>query len=262
MYRKRDLPKKDELVICTIKESTPSSVFVTLDEYDKIEGMIHISEISRKFVRSMKTYLKVGAKLVCSVMSFDFGKKFAELSLRRVGEGEKRTKLKEWENEKKANEILEVFAKQNNMTVKEIYDKAGNKILEKFGLLFPTFIEIAKSGEERLISAGLEKTVAKNLTELIQKRIVLPKAEIHATMTIIARAQNGIDVIKKAVADAEEIAKKKKVTINIKYLGAPKYKLKIIADDFKVAEETFKTLSSELEKFIAAHDGTVSIERE
>jgi len=58
MYKKHDLPKKEDLVICTITEATPSSVFVTLDEYDKVTGMVHVSEISRKFVRGMKTYLK------------------------------------------------------------------------------------------------------------------------------------------------------------------------------------------------------------
>ena len=65
----------------------------------KSDGLVHVSEISRKFVRGMKTYLKTGSKIVCEVMSVDAGKKFIELSMRRAGEGQKRTKLKENETQ-------------------------------------------------------------------------------------------------------------------------------------------------------------------
>jgi len=262
MYKLKGLPKKEDLVICTIKEATPSSVFVSLDEYDKVEGMVHVSEISRKFVRGMKTYLKANSKVVCEVMSVEPIKKFAELSLRRVGEGQKRTKLKDWDSEKKANDILEVFAKQNSLTVKEVYDKIGNKILEKFGLLFPTFMEIAKAGEARLAEASIEKPLAKSLYELIQKRIILPKAEISGTMTITSRAPNGIEAIKKIVNNAQELAKKKRTQLEIKYLGAPHYKFKLIADDFKTAEETFKLLEEQTEKLSGSGDNQVIFKRE
>jgi len=262
MYKKHDLPKKEDLVICTITEATPSSVFVTLDEYDKVTGMVHVSEISRKFVRGMKTYLKTGSKMVCEVMSVDAGKKFIELSMRRAGEGQKRTKLKEWDNEKKANEILEVFAKQNSLSAKDAYDKIGNKILDKFGLLFPTFIDIAKVGDKRLLEAGVETPLAGGLTELVQKRIALPKAEIFGTITLSLRAANGIEAIKKIVSDARDIAKKKKTGLDVKYLGAPHYKFKLTAEDFKVAEETFKLLKEQIEKAAAAGDGSAAIVRE
>src|SRR3990172_10182004 len=139
MYAKKNLPEKDGLVICTIREATPSSVFATLDEFEKAEGMIHVSEIARKQVRAMKVYLKPGTKLVCKVMSIDTGKRYAELSIRRVGEGQRRTKLQQWRNEKIANDILEVFAKQSGLTTKQAYDKVGYPIIEKYGGLYPAF---------------------------------------------------------------------------------------------------------------------------
>ncbi len=262
MYKKRGLPKKDDFVICTITEATPSSVFVALDEYDKVGGMIHVSEISRKFVRGMKTYLKAGSKVVCSVMSVDSEKKFVELSLRRVGEGQKRNKLKEWDSEKKANEILEVFAKQNNTTVKDTYDRIGNKLLEARGLLFPTILETAKSGETKLVELGIDKGTAKSFAELIEKRIMLPKAEISGTITIVSKAQNGIEIIKKLISDAHESAKKKKVAFEIKYLGAPSYKFKIIADDFKRTEDAFKEIKENMEKSAISKETTVTFERD
>jgi len=32
MYTKKNLPEKDEMVICTIRDANPSSVFAILDE--------------------------------------------------------------------------------------------------------------------------------------------------------------------------------------------------------------------------------------
>ena len=262
MYRLKDLPKKDDLVICTIKEATPSSVFATLDEYDKVEGMIHVSEIARKFVRGMKTYLKAGGKVVCSVMSIDTVKRYAELSLRRVGEGQKRNKIKEWDSERKANDIMEVFAKQNGITTKEAYEKIGNKILAKTGLLFPTILDIAKQGAGKLDEFGIEKDIAKSFAELVEKRIILPKAEIIGTLTIATKAPNGIEIIKKIISEAQALAKKKKIDFEIKYLGAPKYKFKLIAEDFKQAEDLMKVLKDSMEKSAGTKDISIDFKRE
>lgn len=261
MYRKKGFPEKGEFAICTIKRVLPHSVFVDLDEYEKKEGMIHVSEISRKWVRNIKTYMKIGTKLVCKVMDVDPAKSFINLSVRRVGASQKRMKQTEWANEKKANDILEVFAKQNKQTTKAIYNKIGNKILEKYGLLYPVFLEVSSAGSAPLEEAGIEKGLAGKLTELIQKRITPPKAEIKGTITMSSAATNGLEVIKSAVVKAKELAKKKKVEFDIKYLGAPKYKFKIISDDFKTAEGALKELKEQISDFMREREGSFELLR-
>ncbi len=263
MYKKHGLPEKNDLVICTIKEATPSSVFVTLDEYDKLEGMIHVSEITRKWVRGMKTYLKTGSKLVCQVMTVDTLKNFVNLSSRRVGPGQQRNKMQEWNNEKKANEMLEVFAKQSgSQTSKSIYEKIGNKALAKHRLLYPFLQEVSKFGELKLNELGTETQLAHDFTEFIQKRITAPKAEINANINMQSSASGGLDIIKKAVTEAKEIAKAKKAEIEIKYLGAPRYKFTLVANDFKLAEEAFKAIIEQMEKTLNKNEGTFETKRE
>lgn len=262
MYQKKSWPEKGEFVICTVKKILPHSVFADLDEYENKDGMIHISEISRKWVRNLKTYMKEGTKVVCKVMDVFPKENQINLSVRRVGASQKRNKLLEWANEKKANDILEVFAKQNKLTIKGVYDKIGNKLLEKYGLLYPVFLEISKEGTAPLINAGVEKSLAKKLTELIQKRIVPPKAEIKGMITMSSIASDGLGVIKSAIKTAKEIAKKRKVELEIKYLGAPKYKFKIISDDFKTAENALEEISEKLEDFMKKNQGSFEISRE
>jgi len=262
MYQKKGYPEKEDFVVCTVKNILPSSVVVDLDEYEKKEGMIHVSEISRKWVRSIKSYMKVGTKVVCKVMEVKPAENFISLSVRRVGAAQHRNKLSEWTNEKRANDILEVFAKQASLTSKAAYDKAGNKILDKYGLMYPVFLNIAREGEKVLLDIDVEKPIAKQLTELIQKRITLPKAEISGILTLQSAASNGIEIIRQAVTTASQIASKHNVGVELKYLGAPKYKFKLIASDFKAAEEALKEISIQLSKLLETNEGTAELKRE
>ena len=262
MYQKKGFPEKEDFVVCTVKTILPSSVIVDLDEFEKKEGMIHVSEIAKKWIMSIKTYMKVGTKLVCKVMDVKPAENFITLSVRRVGAAQHRNKLAQWNEEKKANDILEVFAKQSGLTSKAIYDKIGTKIVETYGAMYPTFIRISKEGEKVLTDLKIEKDISKNLTDLIQKRITIPKAEITGIITMCSAASDGVDIIKQASSKAKELAKVKKVDFEIKYLGAPNYKFRIIAPDFKIAEDILKEISAVLTKLIESSDGTIEIKRD
>jgi translation initiation factor 2 subunit 1 len=260
MYVKKNLPEKDEFVICTIKQATPSSVFVTLDEFEKVDGMIHVSEIARKQVRAMKVYLKPGTKLVCKVMSVDASKRYVELSLRRVGEGQRRTKMQQWNREKIANDILEVFAKQMNISVKTAYDKVGNKLLEHYGALYPAFLELSNVGKPLLDKLGIEPKLAEALTALIKKRISLPKAKQSGNFIIQSFAENGLENVKSAIKLAKDIAEKFKSKLIVKYLSAPKYRFELESPNRKSLDDVLKALKEELPKFMATKEGTFTIE--
>lgn len=262
MYQKKGFPEKDDLVVCTVKNILASSVIADLDEYEKKEGMIHVSEIARKWVRNLRTYMKVGTKVVCKIMEVRPSENFISLSVRRVGAAQHRNKMSDWASEKKANDILEVFAKQAGINTKTLYDEIGNKILDKFGLLYPFFMDISREGEKVLLDIGVEKNLAKQLAELIQKRIVIPKAVISGTLTMQSAAPNGLEVIENAMAAAKQLSAKKQANFELKYLGAPKYRFKLIAEDFKIAEETLKEISVQLSKLLEANEGSAEFKRD
>jgi translation initiation factor 2 subunit 1 len=262
MYTKKEMPEKDELVVCTIKQATPSSVFVTLDEFEKVDGMIHVSEIARKQVRAMKVYLKPETKAVCKVMIVDVAKRYVELSLRRVGEGQRRTKIQQWNHEKIANDILEVFAKQADITAKIAYEKVGNRLLEEYGALYPAFLELSQQGKVMLDKLGIEPKLAEILAELIKKRIVPPKAILSGNFIIESSAENGLENIKEAIKLANSIAEKFKSEITVKYISAPKYRFNLESKNKKNVDEALKALQIELAKFMAARQGSFTLEIE
>jgi len=84
-FKKKGLPELGELVMCTVRQLSPHSAFVELDEYDHVEGMLHISEIALRGVKNIKDHLSVNKKIVCKVLRAKPGE--VDVSLKRVNSG-------------------------------------------------------------------------------------------------------------------------------------------------------------------------------
>ncbi|MEM4714279.1 MAG: S1 RNA-binding domain-containing protein [Candidatus Nanoarchaeia archaeon] len=257
MYVRKGLPEKDDFVICTIKEANPSSVFVKLEEYENVEGMIHVSEIARKQVRAMKVYLKPGTQLVCKVMSVDPDKKFVELSLRRVGEGQRRAKLQEWENEKIASNILDTFVKQNKIPSKENKELV-EELLKQYNYLYAAFLTIAQIGADALKKIKINPNYKALFVEFIQKRITLPKQEISGYLHIQTLAPDGVDRIKKACETTLHFAEQNNVELKLSYISAPKYKFVIKSTKKEILENFLNKMLAKIQEEIG-RDGKVEI---
>lgn len=247
MYKKPNFPEVDEFVICTVKEVQQHSVFLDLDEYEDKQGMLHTSEISRRLIRTMRVFFKPGRKIVCKVVFVDPEKKHINLSHRRVGTGQERSKQKEWNNEKRADDLLQVFAKQNKLDIKKVYKDIGFKIIDKYDAIFPIFLDIAK-GDTKLLDKLIDKKLAEKLVALIQKRIIIPKAEIKGVLVISSQAPDGIEIIKKAIETAFEVGQD--CELEIKYISAPKYSFCLRCEDGKQAEKAVEEIVSAVEKAV------------
>jgi len=77
-------------------------------------------------------------------------------------------------------------------------------------------------------------------------------------MEITNNQSNGVEIIKKTLLDVI----KKDSTIDITYLGAPKYRLSITSEDFKSAEKLLKPIIEEVETNIAKKKGSFKFTRE
>jgi len=61
----------DEAVMCSVKQVDDVSAYVELLEYNNIQGMVLISELSRRRIRSVQKLLKVGRNEVLVVIRVD-----------------------------------------------------------------------------------------------------------------------------------------------------------------------------------------------
>jgi translation initiation factor 2 subunit 1 len=235
-YKKQNFPETGEVVICTVKKILPHAVFVDLDEYGK-EAMIHISEIAPGRIRNIRDYVKEGKKIICRILNLDKDKGYIDLSLRRVTLTQRNTKNNQYKQEQKCEKILEDAAKSLKIDLKIMYEKAGNKIIEKYSSLTNCFSEIINNNLDLKV-LNIENKTADKITEIVKEKIKPPEVVISGILKIESDSPDGIDVIKKALKNV------KNNNAIITYLSAPNYKLTVKAKDYKTAENIIKEVNS------------------
>jgi translation initiation factor 2 subunit 1 len=254
VYKKKGMPEEGEIVLCTVKKILYHSVFVTIDEFETLEGMLHISEISPGRIRNIRDYVKEGKQIVCKVLKTDKIKGHIDLSIRRVNNSQKVNKVKEYKQELKSEKLLGVIGKENNKDLDQIYREVGFKLIEDYGSLSEAF-ESLSLDIELLDKLKLTKKLSESLKKIIQDKIKIPEVEVKEIAEITSEHPDGIAIIKKT------LSKLQKGDIKISYVGAPKYKISVKASDYKTAEGILLQLNSDAEKMINENEGHISFSR-
>jgi len=96
--------------------------------------------------------------------------------------------------------------------------------------------------------------------EDISSKIKLPSVEIRGILELTNNKSNGIEIIKKILLDV--IKDNADSKIEISYIGAPKYRVSIIAQEFKTAEKIIKPILEKIEKDVKKQNGTFNFTRE
>lgn len=227
---RREYPEVGELVIGTVKTVKPYGAFVSLDEYDNKEGFIHIGEVATGWIKYIRDHIREGQKVVCKVLRVDPSRGHIDLSLKRVNEHQRREKIQEWKNERKAQKLFEIVAKRLGKEVDECYEEFGYELMERYGGLYPAF-EDAAINEDALKDEGFDGEWIKVFTEVARENIVPPYVKISGYLELTTNAPDGIERIKKVLQEIES------ENITVTYVGAPRYRVTVKAEDYKTAED-------------------------
>ena len=83
-YFREKYPEVDQLVMVNVRNVEQLGAYVSLLEYNDIEGMVLLSELSRRRIRSINKLIRVNRKEVVMVLRVDKEKGYVDLSKRRV----------------------------------------------------------------------------------------------------------------------------------------------------------------------------------
>ncbi|MFH1471085.1 MAG: S1 RNA-binding domain-containing protein [Candidatus Micrarchaeota archaeon] len=251
------MPEKDELVIATIRKIFPYGAFCSLDEYDNREAFVHISEVASRWVKNIHEFLKENQKVVARVYHFLPEKNQIDLSMRRVSESEKKLKLESVKREKRAGSLLKVLAKRLKKDPAKFVPEISALMEKEFETPMDAFERIA--GEPELVKKlGMTGAEADSFLEIAAQNIKKPKVEVSRTLDISCAGEGGIDVIMGALESFEKLSKEN-TTVNISYLGAPHYRVKIVAEDYKTAEKMLQSIVRMGTEDLKKHHCTVSL---
>lgn len=253
-----ELPERGDIVLCTVREITSHGIYVDLDEYNGMNGFLHISEISTGWVRNIERVAKVGQKLVLKVVRAEKSRREVDLSLRQVTNEERRNKLIEWKQKEKAMTILSMVKKKLGMDDRQFSDIVV-KLQGEYGTIYEALEDAAKRGEKTFASMGLPPEVVNEMVTAAREKIASPKYEVGSIVEMSSNAADGIIQIKKALAaglTASSVAE-----IKMTYVGAPRYRVRVTADDYKQADKVMGTVLQKMEESIGKH-GSFGSKRE
>jgi translation initiation factor 2 subunit 1 len=252
VVKKQGMPERDEFVICRIAKIYPNSVSAELVEYKKM-GMIHVSEVASRWVRDIREFLKENQYVVCRVMRVEGD--HIHLSVKRVGKEQATSKLNQFKRELKAEKMLELAAKNIKKTLEDAYREVGMLLQEEFGSVSKAF-EIALKNPSLLKSKGVPADWAAALIETAQKNYVEKTYKVKANLSLISYDPKGIEIIRKALAKAQENH------LAVTYVSSPHYVISGTGNNYKKLATTIEEVSEAIVRDVKKAGGDASFELE
>ena len=228
-------PDVGDLAIATVKRVVDYGAYVRLDEYEGIEGLVHISEISTTWVKHIREHVREGQKLVLKVLRVDRERAQVDLSLRRVTGREKTDKMLEWKRSKKADSIIKGAGERLKADA-ETTEKMRILLYEKLENPYETFQESVEEGDGVFSKLAIAPEWAAALAEVAKSKVKLEKASLTATVELTCRAPEGMEAIRTALSNAKKVKKPRGATIRIYAIGAPKYRIEATTREYSEAE--------------------------
>lgn len=254
----QELPEQGEIVVATVTKIMDHGAYVTLDEYNGIQGFLHVSEIAPGWIRSVGRYVKEGEKKVLLVKRVNLERSDIDLSLKQVSTDQKKKKLLEVKRFEKGKTLIDNVKEKIKLSDKDV-EKLEDSLYSKYDSIYDAFLDVARNSTSILDDLKLGKKILEAI-EYVASKIRLPSVEIRGILELTSNKSDGVEIIKDTLL---EVTKKGKgSSIEITYLGAPKYRLSVTAQDFKSAEKTMKPLLEQIQHSIEKKKGTFKFTRE
>ncbi len=241
------LPEEGEVVLATVTEITPYGAYVTLDEYGGIHGFLHVSEISSGWVKHIDRYVKENQKIILKVIRVDKVRREVDLSLRQLTEEERRNKLILIKKEEKSRSVLKKVALDLQIP-EQILQSYIEKILEEYTSLYSMIDVLLQRGPSILTKISLPEDFSQKVYEVAKEKLSPPPVVVNEIIQITSTAPNGLDIIKQVLGSAIILKNENNISVSIKYVGAPNYRLSLSAPNYKIAEHFLKQVNDLLQK--------------
>ncbi|MFB5631572.1 MAG: translation initiation factor IF-2 subunit alpha [Nitrosopumilaceae archaeon] len=254
----QELPETGEIVIATVTKVSDHGAYVSLDEYNNVQGFLHISEIAPGWVRNVGRFVKEGEKKVLLVKKVRSDRKEIDLSLKQISKDQKKKKLLEVKRYEKGKTIMQSVKEVGKISDKDL-EALEESIFSKYNSIYDAFLDVARKGIEILNDLKLPKKTITAIKE-VSSKIKLPSVQIRGILQLTCTKPDGVEVIKKILGNASKQGGDSKVEVT--YVGAPKYRISVSSVDFKSAERTLKPIIDEIQSSIEKQKGTFSFVRE
>ncbi|KAJ0397954.1 hypothetical protein ATCC90586_002017 [Pythium insidiosum] len=234
-FYEQKYPEVDELVMVNVRSIAEMGAYVSLLEYNNIEGMILLSELSRRRIRSINKLIRVGKNEVVMVLRVDKEKGYIDLSKRRVAPEDIIKCEERYNKAKTVHGVLRQVAQETGENIESLYERIAWPLYKKFKLETPNEDEkkaeyvhcydVFKMGiTDPTVFEGLDMSpeVFECLKAQIRRRLTPQPIKIRADIQVTCFTYEGIDAIRSALQAAQDCGTEE-VPVKVKLIAPPMY---------------------------------------
>lgn len=258
-FYEQKYPEVDDLVMVNVKEIADMGAYVKLLEYDEIEGMILLSELSRRRFRSIQKLIRVGRNEVAVVLRVDKDKGYIDLSKRKVIPEDAILCEERYSKSKAVHSILRHIAEKHQVALESLYETYAWPLARKYGHAYDGFKLVITNPDqvfEGITPPSME--VYHDLIAQISHKMTPNPVKVRADIEVTCFSYEGIDAIKEALR-AGEAAGTELVPVKIKLVAAPLFVLTSLALDKNKAVEVLEQAIEKIKESIVAAGGELKV---
>ena len=213
-------PEIESLVMVNVRTIADMGAYVSLLEYNNIEGLILLSELSRRRIRSINKLIRVGRNEVAMVLRVDKDKGYIDLSKRRVSPEDVAACEDRFNKAKAVHGVLRHLAERRKLLLEELYERIAWPLYKKYGHAYDAFkIALAEEAssssssassssssssegggeEDPFASLGVPSDIIEELKLYIRRRLAPQPIKIRADVEVSCFTYEGIDAIRDAL---------------------------------------------------------------
>ncbi|KAK2970823.1 hypothetical protein RJ640_014811 [Escallonia rubra] len=276
MYEER-YPEVDTTVMIQVREIGYVCSRVSLLEYNGIEGMILLSELSRRRIRSVGSLLKVGRIEPAVVLRVNRWKGYIYLSKKMLSEQDILVCEERWNKSKLVHSIMRHVAVTMRANLEVLYNNVGWPLYQKYGHAFEAFKLIAHDpnsvlnalvreikgigpgGQEVTVMIPvISEKVKDALVKTIRKRMTPLPVKIRADIEMKCFQLDGVLHIKEAMRKAEAVGTNE-CPVKIKVVAPPVYVLNTQTLDKEKGISTVREAIAACTEAIESHRGKLTV---
>ncbi|PVU93073.1 hypothetical protein BB561_003475 [Smittium simulii] len=247
-------PEPEELVVVKVRQIADVGAYVQLEEYGNIEGMVLLSELSRRRIRSVQKLIRVGKREVVVVLRVDKDKGYIDLSKRRVTPEEAAKCEERFQKSKAVHRIMRLLSSKVSIELEDLYNQFAWPLYKKYKHAYEGFKLALNDPEAILGEFNLDPLVSEELMVIIRRSLTPQPVKIRADVEVSCYGYQGVDAIKKALKAAEDCSTEE-VPIKVKLIAPPMYVLTTNSLNKIAGTEILEKAISKIEDVIKSEEG-------
>lgn len=274
MYE-QELPNQDDLVVVRVNKVEDFGAYVTLLEYNNIEGMILSSEVSRKRIRSIHKHLRINKQDVMQVLRVDKDKGYIDLSKKYVNEDQVKYATDAYTKSKTVHSIMKHVAVTCSVDLLTLLQKVSWPLYKKYrvvdddnleeegpqGHALDGLVEILEK-PELLNEMDLSDAVKDCLLKEIKHRLAEQPIRVQSQIDISCFTVEGVEAIKAALLAGRKHAEDNNQKMEINLLSSPTYRLTTQCTDKQQGVDTIREVNKVIKEEIEKRNGNFLLKEE